>query len=405
MRILFVDEYFPPVHSGGAEISAREIASEIGRNHEVTVFTPSHGGLVGTEEAEHFQIFRYRNRFNPTGSLLQQKMLFFLEMTKKLSEFVRVFRPDIIHAQNALSTPAVANTAEKHEMVGVAHVRDHRFECFTSRVACLSHRDATICDFARCVENPLYTLAFPYARLITRCIRRSLVKCGRAIAVSNYLKNEVLRNVPIDVRVSYDGADLEKIHRIRPPKDIYGRSYEPDSTIVYAGGFHKFKGIFELLHGFRMALRKLGHISLLIAGDGPCRRDVQELIRLYHMKENVSLLSSLPHESMISAMKASGLAIVPSLLPEAGSRVIIEALACAKPVLASDRGANAEIIGDAGMTFPPTADDIAHAILTLLNDRDKLQELSNLAKERSSAFSLKSTCTQIIQSYEDWLRR
>ena len=404
MRILLVDELFPPVHCGGAEIAARDIAAEIGRNHEVVVFTPSYGHAVGTEDAGNFQILRYRNRFTPIGSLLQQKLLFATEMTKNLAGFARVFRPEVIHAQNALSALSVARVAEMHRIVGIVHVRDHRFECFTSRVACRSRRDATLLDFARCVENPFQAIAFPYARLITKLIRRALAKCGRAFAVSNYLRSELMRNVTIDVRACYDGIDVERIRRIEPAREVRGRSCEPDSTIVYAGGLHKFKGILELLDGLRMVRRKMPQISLLVAGDGPHKKAVQKLIEAGNLRANVSVLGRLPHDDLISTIKASGAVIVPSLLPEAGSRVIMEALACSRPVLASDRGANPEMIGPAGLTFPPDAGNIACAILSLLSNREKLQELSHLAARRSLRFSINTTCSHIVQSYKEWLR-
>jgi len=247
-------------------------------------------------------------------------------------------------------------------------------------------------------------LAFPYAKLITGFIRSALVKCGKAFAVSNYLRQELLRTMTIDVRVSYSGVDLEEIKRIRPATEINRRFYEPATTIVYAGGLEKFKGIFELLDGFRLVLKKMSHISLLIAGDGPYRKAVQKFIEVNRMKENVVLLGALPHEPTISAIKASGMVIVPSLLPEGGSRVIMEALACGKPVLASNRGANPEMVGDAGITFSCTPKDIAQTILRLLRDKQKIEEMSHLARRRSLAFSLETTRNRIVKAYEDWLR-
>ena len=60
-----------------------------------------------------------------------------------------------------------------------------------------------------------------------------------------------------------------------------------------------------------------------------------------------------------------------SVLPEPFGRVILEAMACRKPVIGARAGAIPEIIeeGITGLTFPPgDADALAEAILRLLRD-------------------------------------
>lgn len=404
MRILFVTEGFPPVRSGGAEISTLEMAREIGKKHEVVVFAPSYDHMYGLEDRGNFRTYWYKNSFVPSGSIVQQKLLFSLEMTKHLAAFARKFHPDIVHAQNLLSAPSVAKIARTHRIVGVAHIRDHRFECFTSRVGCLSHRDATLPDFARCIGNPIYAMLFPYAKFITRMIRQGLVGCGRGLAVSNYIKSELLQNVRMDVRVSYPGMDLERIRRRDTEQASMVPVQDTQDGIFYGGGLTRVKGIFELLAGFKQASKRLANAFLLVAGDGPDRKDVAEFIRAGNLGGKVRVLGGIPHETAISVMKRSRLVVVPSLLPEAASRIAIEGLACGKPVLASNRGAVPEIVGDAGVTFSPSPKNIEHAIFSVLNDRERLQKLSSLAEARASMFSISRTCRQVTEYYEEWLR-
>jgi glycosyltransferase involved in cell wall biosynthesis len=405
MRVLFVDELFPPVRFGGAEISAMDIAAEMGRKDEVVVFTPSYNLSPGFEDMGTFRIFRYHNMFKPIGSIVQQKLLFFREMTKHLASFVRIFKPDILHGQNAMSIPAVAKISEMNKTVGIAHVRDHRFECFTSNVACRSHRDATVLEFARCVENPIHTLIYPYAKLVTGKVRRALVECGNMIAVSEYLKSELANTLSGDIRVVYDGVDLDRIQRIEPTKDIRDLGLKQSRAIFYGGGLHKFKGIFELLKAFGLISRKMAEISLLIAGDGPHLQAVRKSIANNRLDSSVKLLGRLSYEDAIAWMKSSQIVVVPSLLPETVSRVVMEALACGKPIIGSNRGAIPETIGDAGVTVDPSADNIADAISVLMDDSQRLKELSRSALERRGDFSLDITVRQIRKAYEGWLCR
>lgn len=396
-------ELFPPDYLGGAEISISEIASRIGLNNEVVVFTPSYGRPSGLEKADNFHILRYPNMFRPKGSHLEQKLLFFIEMAKHLAIFTRTFRPEVVDAQNALSVPAVEKIGRIHSLFPVAHVRDHRFECFTSRLACPSHNDATLLEFTRCVDRGVSPLLFPYAKIVTRTIRKALVGCGRAIAVSNYLRNELLNKLNIDVKSIYDGVDLEKIEAIEPVRDIDGKFFEPNETIFFAGGLNRSKGVLELLDGFKQVIVTKDTAQLLIAGNGPLRRSVEELIQDEGMERNVTLLGALPYERTIATLKAAGMVVVPSLLPEAGSRVIMEAFACGKPVVASGRGANPEMVGNAGIAVPPKAHNIALAILEIMQDEYRFKELCALARRRSTMFSLKTTCDRLLESYEEWL--
>jgi glycosyltransferase involved in cell wall biosynthesis len=403
LKVVYVSEDFPPVSSGGAGVSTQEMATEIGRHNDVVVFTPSYGETEGMTPAENFRIFRYHNRFVPTGSPIQQKTLFFLEMTKHLSAFVREFAPDIVHAQNLMSAPAVAKISESNSLVGIVHARDHRFECFTSRLACLSHTDATFPDFVRCMGNPWQSLVFPYAKFVTRNIRMALKKCGRAFAVSNYLRAELLRRVSLDVRTSYIGVDLARIDKLKPMKEIRGRALESDKIVVYNGGFYEHKGIFELLEGFRKVRTKFSDALLIIGGKGPKQRAAAQMVKSFSLERNVLFLGSVPHEEMLSVVKAGTFVIVPSLLPEAGSRSAVEALACRRPVLGSNKGCIPEVVGNAGVTFEPDAFNISRAIVSMLGNGQKLQELGEAARAKRRIFDAKRTNMEIVATYNEWL--
>ena len=65
-----------------------------------------------------------------------------------------------------------------------------------------------------------------------------------------------------------------------------------------------------------------------------------------------------------------------SVLPEPFGRVILEAMACKKPVIGSRAGAITEIVeeGRTGLTFPPgDSDSLAEAILSLISNRERMR--------------------------------
>jgi glycosyltransferase involved in cell wall biosynthesis len=405
MKILFVSEVYPPNQLAGGAISTHEMADEIGKTEEALVLTPQYNNPIQHEVLRNHRVIRYPNKFVPKGTMLQQKFLFFAEMTKHLASLARDFKPDIIHSQNMMSLPAVSRVAEMHKAIGVAHVRDHRFECFTSRLGCISHSDATLLDFARCIGRK-YAVIYPYSKLVTRAIRKALERCGKAFTVSSYLKDELLNHVNVhDVRTSYIGVNLETLKRIPPACDVEYPPADQENTLFYAGGLSSHKGIFELLNGFSMSCKKLKNAVLLIAGDGPNRGAVRELIRSRNLDRNVRLLGPLSHERTIAFMKLARLHVVPSLVPEAGSRATVESLACGIPVLGSDRGALPEIIKDAGEVVSPTPENIGSAITDLLSNHEKLNTMQARATHRGAQFSITRTCSEILDAYHEWLNQ
>jgi glycosyltransferase involved in cell wall biosynthesis len=402
LKILLVNESFSI--SRGAELGTQDLANELGKTFDVAVLTPSYGPNFGIVEEGNFTIFRYRNHFVPSGSIIQQKFLFFNEMTKHLSDFAKRFKPNVIHAQNALSVPAVAHVATLHHTVGIAHLRDHRFECFTSRLGCQSHRDATLFDFARCMDNRFYSLIFPYAKLVTRTIRRSLTMCGKVIPVSNYLNEEFVRSgVVAEAKVVYDGVNLESIAGVKASTEEYGQNLNHDSTIFYAGGCAKSKGVFVLLKSFLALAELYKESSLVLAGGGFQTREVLRFIATHGLTKRVRVTGRIPHEELISLMKSSTLIVVPSLLPEACPRVAIEAMACGKPIVGSSRGAVPEILGKAGVVVEPTCEKMTQSIAALLEDASLRKRLSQLAWDRSQEFSIGRTAKQVIKAYDDWV--
>jgi len=401
MRILLVAETYPPVARGGAGISAREMAIDLAKYHDVCVLTPSFGHTHGFQSDEGVHIYKYRNRFVSQGSIIQQKLMFFREMTKNLSKLTKFFEPDIIHAQDLYSTPSVAAVSHAYGISGVSHVRDHRFECFTSLLACPSHHDATILEFAKCVQKPFHSILYPYAKMVTRTVRKALVKCGRAFAVSDYVKREVLRCVQLDVKTAYISFDAERLKRIRP---IGLPITAGKIACLHLGGLERYKGVFELLSGFISVRNKFPNLLLLIAGGGSGYTAVREFVTTNGLTRRVVLLGPLSHEATISLIKGVDFVIVPSILPEAGSRSTVEALACGKPVLGSSRGALPELIGEAGIIFEPRAASIGNAFEKLLDNRSTIENLSLLARRRSTIFSSDKITRKILDAYREWIR-
>jgi len=188
-----------------------------------------------------------------------------------------------------------------------------------------------------------------------------LARYDVALAFSNYHQH-ILNEVGIDserVKLLHPGVDT----RFSP--DETERSDIP--TLLYVGDLSHHKG-------YDVFLRALGKIevdvSVLIAGKGT--PDV-DLIQSLDLSNTVTHFGSVERQALPKHYNSADLLVVPSV-DEMGPNTIVEALACGTPVVATDRpGINEYPPENASVLFSPrTADELADALETALNDLDEL---------------------------------
>ena len=84
-------------------------------------------------------------------------------------------------------------------------------------------------------------------------------------------------------------------------------------------------------------------------------------------------------------MSLLDIVLVPSIIPEACPRTIIEAMAVGKPVIATPLGGSKELVTpETGILVPPEdASAIAQAVVALATDRERLRTMGEAARTRA----------------------
>jgi glycosyltransferase involved in cell wall biosynthesis len=121
-------------------------------------------------------------------------------------------------------------------------------------------------------------------------------------------------------------------------------SNRPD-LLGYIGRLDEEKGILSLLEAIPKVLEGDDHISFLIGGDGPLRPKVEEYLKKAGLKSRVSYIGWIPHNEMPGYLNKLKLLVLPSYT-EGISNVMLEAMACGTPVLATPVGAILDVITD-----------------------------------------------------------
>ena len=120
--------------------------------------------------------------------------------------------------------------------------------------------------------------------------------------------------------------------------------------------------------------------QLVIAGDGPHRHHLERLVEQNGLQETVSFIGAVPHTELPQYISASDIVVIPSLM-EASSLFLIEAMACERPVVATNVGGIPEILNDRCGVLVPPRDVLAlsQGVNRLLADRDLRDDLATEA--------------------------
>jgi glycosyltransferase involved in cell wall biosynthesis len=129
--------------------------------------------------------------------------------------------------------------------------------------------------------------------------------------------------------------------KFRPQK----RLGERRGLIGYIGRLDPEKGILNLLEAIPMVLERDDNISFLLGGDGLLRSKVEECLSRAKLNDRASFVGYISHDKVPKQLNELKLFVLPSYT-EGISNIMLEAMACGTPVLATPVGAIPDVIKD-----------------------------------------------------------
>ncbi|HLX04375.1 MAG TPA: glycosyltransferase, partial [Candidatus Binatus sp.] len=200
------------------------------------------------------------------------------------------------------------------------------------------------------------------ARIVETALRARRVLC-----VSAALRERALEiGIPeSSIEVSRNGVDTA-VFDIRDRTESRRRLglASSDPLLLCVGNLVPEKG-----HDLAIeALSRLDGCRLLVIGEGPQRPQLEMLAKRRGVTARVSFMRSMPQEALVDAYAAADVLVHPSLR-EGWPNVVLEALACGTPVVATLAGGIREIVRDAAsgiVVEDRSAESVAGAIDSLL---------------------------------------
>lgn len=222
--------------------------------------------------------------------------------------------------------------------------------------------------------------------LMRPTIKNVLKDAGGVFAVSNALKHEIVATGVVGIadktKISWNSVDVDKFSLKN--NDSFKKEFklEDKPIVLFVGNLIKRKNVDSLLEAKKIAN---SDYYLVVVGDGPLYKKLTKKVEDENIRDVIFTGSRGDVENIIPSCD---LLILPSY-SESFGLVLIEALACGKPVIGSDVGGISEIINDdVGLLInPKKVSTIAKAIDKLVNDEDLRLILSMNARNRALDFS------------------
>lgn len=326
------------------------------RGHEVALFSmsdPRGEDLPYAEFAAPRVDFKDRRLSMPGKVLLAAHAIYSRQTRLRLRRLIREFRPEVAHVRNIYHhlSPSVFWELRAQHVPVIYHLNDFKVLCPTYNFV----RHGEPCERCRtgkywhvlsagCYSGGTAEAAVLAAEAYTQRWLGTYKKCvDRFLAPSRFVRDKMVQS----------GWAREQVEFLYHFQRLPAEPVTPpaaDAPILYVGRLSAEKGVSDLLH----AMRDVRQAQLLIAGDGPQKRELEDLAERLELS-NVIFLGHVNPEGLHALIAQSAFTVLPSHAYETLGKSILESYAHGRTVVASDLGSRRELVqhGETGLLYAP----------------------------------------------------
>jgi len=173
------------------------------------------------------------------------------------------------------------------------------------------------------------------------------------------------------------------------------------SVICTIAHMEEHKGIKYLLESASLLLQSRNNISFLLVGEGALKEELKILCADLKIEKNVIFAGE--RSDIPEILSLTDIFVLPSIR-EGLPLTILEAMACSKPVIATNVGGVPEVVKDrvSGILVPPKDPEALHSAMNeLLGNREKLMKMGyNGKRVCNESFDSKTMIGKIEDLYD-----
>jgi glycosyltransferase involved in cell wall biosynthesis len=241
-------------------------------------------------------------------------------------------------------------------------------------------------------------------------MRTALRRAARAIVPSKATRDELIRILdadPTKIDVAYHGVDASTF---RPPSEleiarVSARLCLHDTPYVaFLGALEPRKNVAALIQGWTKAVQgRQDQPALVLAGGVGWDDDVDRAVAAVPAPLRVVRPGYLRFSDLPGFLGGAEVVAYPSR-GEGFGLPVLEAMACAAPVLTTHRLSLPEVGGDAVAYTEPDVDAIATSLAALLDNPERRRQLGQAGLARAAEFTWEASAEAHLASYARAIR-
>lgn len=367
---------YPPNIFGGIGVHVEKLVNELlSLENEVTV-------VVGN-------LGKYNSYFHAKNKGLE---IYNFPIVQENYDDTQGFWPFDFTNLNRQLLPMLLESSIDFEEYDVIHLHDF----YHSFVAIAIHE-----LYGIPIVSTMHSLSEYSNHFIDFAKRYTILNSDEVIVVSNYLKEEIEREINVKLNVVLNGTEFQDKKLSEKQNKL---ANERSKKITFSGRLVETKGCEYLIR----ALQSIdSEYNLHIMGDGTLRKDLEELVDSLNLNSRVVFHGFISQKDVMENIRDSEVHVVPSLVEPFGLS-LVEAMAEGVPVICSDVGGMREIVNNGwnGIKVPPkSVEDLAKAINIILSNQELSKTYVNHGLEFVKRNSWNNKAIEIMKIYERVLGR
>lgn len=164
-----------------------------------------------------------------------------------------------------------------------------------------------------------------------------------------------------------------------------------NKMVLSVGSLIEIKGFDTLLESISLVKEEIDGIKFVIVGEGILKNHLSKMVEKLGISENVIFTGNINYQNLPKYYAASDLFVHPSYVESMG-RVILEAQASGKPVVATNVGGIPEAVSkESAILVPPkNSKELSNSIIKVLKNENLIQDMSSKGRKL------------MLESFEFW---
>jgi 1,2-diacylglycerol 3-alpha-glucosyltransferase len=365
MKILITTDVYMPVING-VVISTINLYEQLKRRgHDVKILTLSNT-RVSRKSEDIYYIGSLPVRIYPQARMTVRPY------HRYIRELIK-WKPDIVHTQTEFTTSMYARQISYILHIPMVHTYHTMYEDYTHYVFPSKRLGKkAVALFSKYVLNKADEIIVPTNKVMG--------------ALKSYGVKNKITEIPTGIHLEKFEKDIDLVEKTAMKMSL--KILEADSVLLTIGRLGKEKNINELIKLMVPLTKEYSNIKLLIVGDGPVRKELEELSEGLELTEHVIFTGMVPQEDVHKYYHLGDIFISAST-SETQGLTYIEAMASGLPLICRKDECLQDVVEDGfnGYTFENEKEFVEKTKL-LLGDENKFVVFKKNAVLKAQKFSV-----------------